>query len=153
MPATSAQRCLASTPSLGESPFSVRMIVLAVPPSRGAKRKQNPPNPFLPSDGADDLHRLVDRLEAQREIEHALRLAAGRWLHAVHHDLDIFLDELAIAVEPAVLDRQPAPCSPLVSCAFQRTNRCWNPLTIQMSPLRPSTVTSGHIQEMPRWCG
>ena len=129
------------------------MIVLAVPPSRGAKRKQNPPNPFLPSAVPRICDRLVDGLEAQREVDHALRIAAGRWLHAVDDDLDIFLHELAIAVEPTVLDRQPSPCLPSVSCAFQRTNRCWNPLTIQMSPLRPSTVTSGHIQEMPRWCG
>ena len=122
------------------------MTVLAAPPSRGAKRKQKPPNPFLPR-RADELHRLIQGLETQRELQQPPFTRGG-----MRHDFDVLLDEF-----PRSPSNQPfstaSRAEVFVCRAFQRTKRCWNPVSIQMLPCLPSTVILGHIHEMPRWCG
>ena len=122
-PATPGQECSLSTPSLGESPFSVRMSVLAVPPSRGAKRKQKPPNPLLPSDVPMICTGLSTASKLNVKSIAALQFAAGRSLHAVDDHFHVFLHQLAIAFEPPFSTASFAT-SPLVSRDFQRTNRC-----------------------------
>src|SRR5262249_9200634 len=59
--------------------------------------------------GAHNLYRLVDRLNANGEVELPLQ-TARRMFDAVRDDLDVFLHELLavllVAVEPAILEGQ-----------------------------------------------